>query len=215
MRHLSGITAVPIKGCNIACTLILSVALMVSGCSTESRQGAAQGATAGAAVGAVGGVVSAMVFGGDVVEGAARGAVWGGSTGAASGAIAGAQVADQKRAADQQQVAAELEKLRREIGDDAFLGLEALVDCKLPVALAYAETSQGSSNKEFALAGLWLELLTLSEQGKGDSAKAQLPELVAKDPQLKTTESAGILLEQANSQVGDIREYYGMARNCG
>ena len=194
--------------------MALALALAAAGCSTESRQGAAQGATTGAAVGAVGGVVSALVFGGDVVEGAARGAVWGGSTGAASGAIAGAQVADQKKAAEQQQVAAELEKLRREVGDDAFLGLEALVDCKLPVALAYAETAQGSSNKDYALAGLWLELLTLSEQGKGDSARAQLPELVARDPQLKTTESAGVLLEEANSQVGNIREYYGLARNC-
>jgi hypothetical protein len=204
----------PMKGSNIACTMILCIALAVSGCSTESRQGATQGATAGAAVGAVGGVVSALVFGGDVVEGAARGAVWGGSTGAASGAIAGAQVADQKKAADQQKVAAELEKVRREVGDDAFLGLEALVDCKLPVALAYAETAQGSSNKNYSLAGLWLELLTLSEQGKGDSAQARLPELVAKDPQLKTTEAAGTLLGQANKQVGDIREYYGLGRSC-
>ena len=110
MRNRSGISAMPMKGSNIACTMILCIALAAAGCSTESQQGAAQGATTGAAVGAVGGVVSALVFGGDVVEGAARGAVWGGSTGAASGAIAGAQVADQKKAADQQKVAAELEK---------------------------------------------------------------------------------------------------------
>ena len=195
---------------SLAALLLLAVA----GCSTESRQGAARGAGAGAAVGAVGGMVSALVFGGDIVDGAARGAVWGGSTGAASGAIQGAHVADQKRAAQDQKVAAELEKLHRSIGDDSYRGLEALVDCKLPVALAYAETASGSSKPDYAIAGSWLEVLTLSEQGRHAEAQAQLPELVARDPKLKTVESASVLLGEASTELGDIREYYGLTRSC-
>lgn len=189
--------------------------VFLTSCATESQQGAVQGAKHGAAIGAVGGMVSALVFGGDIVDGAARGAVWGGSTGAASGAIAGAQVADQKRAAEEKKIQAELDKLRKEIGDDAYNGLEALVDCKLTVALAYAETAQGSSKRDFALAGMWLEVLTLMEQGRASDAEAALPDLVARDRNLKSLESAVQLLDESVRELGDIREYNGMKRSCG
>jgi hypothetical protein len=188
--------------------------MILVGCSTEATRGAAEGAKAGAAVGAVGGMVSALVFGGDIVDGAARGAVWGGSTGAASGAMQGAQVADQKRAADEKQAAAEQEKLRREIGDDAYSGLEALVDCKLPVALAYAETAKGNSKRDYALAGHWLEVLTLMEQGRPSDAEERLPDLVRADGDLETTESARQLLDATSDELGQIRVYYGLKRSC-
>jgi hypothetical protein len=188
--------------------------LSVAGCSTESRQGATSGAATGAAVGAVGGMVTALVFGGDVGNAAARGAVWGGSTGAVSGGIQGAQVADKNRAAEERKKEAELAKVRKTMGDDAYLGLEALLECKLGVSLAYAETAQGNRNKDYALAGYWLEVLTMVEQGKLAEAEAVLPDLVQIDKNLDSTESARALLDEATVELGDIREEYGMSRSC-
>jgi hypothetical protein len=128
------------------------IAMMVfPACSKRSMQGAGQGAATGAVVGAVGGMVSALVFGGNVGEAAARGAVYAGATGAAAGAMSGAAAdSNQKKA----QEAAELEALRKRLGDDAFQGLEALVQCKHEVAQGYGRTAAKSSNPDFALAPL-------------------------------------------------------------
>ncbi|MEH6581288.1 MAG: hypothetical protein V7754_05075 [Halioglobus sp.] len=204
-----------IRGYNACLGLLVVLTLTVAGCSTESRQGAAQGAATGAAVGAVGGVVTALVFGGDVGNAAARGAVWGGSTGAVSGGIQGAEVADKKRAAEEKKKADELAKLRKDIGDDAYLGLEALVDCKLPVSLAYAETAKGNNKANYALAGYWLEVLTITEQGRRDDALAILPQLVKKDKKLSSTDSARGLMDEAIVELGDIRQEVGLSRSCG
>ena len=195
-------------------TALCLALLFLPGCSTESTQGAADGAMTGAAVGAVGGMVSALVFGGDIAEGAARGAVWGGSTGAVSGGIRGAQQAESNRQAAERQRQAEINKLEREIGSDTLSGLEALVDCKFPVAMAYAETAQGDSNKQYALAGHWLEVLTVAERGPISEAQAMVPELVAADPGLKSEESAAVLLGEAMDELGDIRVEYGLPRDC-
>ncbi len=197
-------------------TLLLTflLSMVLGGCSTDSTQGAAEGAVGGAAVGAVGGIVSALVFGGDVGDAAARGAVWGGSTGAVSGGIQGAQVADQKRQAEKQQQQAQLDKLRKEIGDDAYLGLEALADCKHTVAIAYAETAQGDANDEHALAGLWVEILAIAEQGDQEKARAMIPELVEKDDKLNSAEQASTLLQEVMNELEEIREQSGQSRTC-
>ena len=145
--------------------LTLSLVLVWSGgCSTESTQGAAEGAAGGAVVGAVGGMVTALVFGGDVGEAAARGAVWGGSTGAVAGGMRGAEQAKRNEQARLAQEQAEIEKLKKRIGDDAYAGLEALADCKYAVAKAYADTAMQSSKQDYALAGAWVEVITLAEQ---------------------------------------------------
>ena len=134
------------------------IALMIfPACSQRSMQGAGQGAATGAAVGAFGGMVTALVFGGNVGEAAARGAVYGGSTGAAAGAISGA-VADSNQKKAQQ--AAELEALRKRLGDDAFNGLAALVECKHEIAQGFGRTAAKSDNPDFSLAGLWLQVLS-------------------------------------------------------
>ncbi|MEH6588950.1 MAG: hypothetical protein V7746_01770 [Halioglobus sp.] len=197
-----------------AYTGLLAMAALLAGCSTEATQGAKQGAASGAAVGAVGGMVTALVFGGDIADGAARGAVWGGSTGAASGAIQGEQVAKQKRSVEQQKKAKELEKLQKEIGTDAYRGLEALADCNHTVAKAYAETAQGNSKKNYALAGYWLEIMTVAEMGNKKEAQSMLPELVKVDSKVKTTQQANKLLGEVLVELGQIREDNGMRRNC-
>ena len=136
----------------IAFVLLLTLATVPS-CSQRTVEGAGRGAATGAVAGAVGGMVSALVFGGNVGEAAARGAVWGGSTGATAGAISGA-VADSNEKKAQQ--AAELDALRKKLGDDAFQGLVALAQCKHEVAQGYGRTAAASDNPDYALAGLWL-----------------------------------------------------------
>lgn len=187
----------------------------LSGCSAETTRGATEGAASGAAVGAIGGMVSALVFGGDVGDAAARGAVWGGSTGAVSGGIQGAQVAERNRQVEHEQVEAEYEKLRREIGDDAYRGLEALAMCKYPVAVAYAESAQADIKYEFALAGYWLEVMSVAESGKAEAAEAMLSELVKRDNKLGSTKQARILLAEVLGDLRAVRIDNGMKESCG
>jgi len=174
-------------------------------------QGAGRGAATGAAVGAVGGMVTALVFGGNVGEAAARGAVYGGSTGAAAGAMSGA-VADSNQKKAQQ--AAELEALKKRLGDDAFNGLAALVECKHEVAQGYGRTAAKSNNPDFALAGLWLQVITFADSGQEDQARALFPDLVAKDSKLSSESQAETELQAALQKLMDIRQEYKLPKDC-
>jgi hypothetical protein len=184
--------------------------LLVASCSTRTGQMAGKGAVGGAAAGAVGGLVSALVFGGDPAEAAARGAVYGGSVGAASGAVAGAQMDH----AAKEQRDARLEKLKKEIGQDAFSGLEALADCKHEVALGHARTAAQSDNKDHALAGLWLEVLSYGDSRQESQARALFPDLIAKDDQVRSEAQAEETMRKALLALMDIREQYKMPRVC-
>jgi hypothetical protein len=194
----------------IATAVVLTL-MIIPACSQRSMQGAGQGAVTGAAVGAVGGMVTALVFGGNVGEAAARGAVYGGSTGAAAGAISGA-VADsnQKKA----QEAAELEALRKRVGDDAFSGLAALVECKHEVAQGYGRTAAGSDNPDFSLAGLWLQVIAFADNRQEDQARALFPDLVEKDGKLSSESQAETKMQGALKKLGDIRQEYKLPRAC-
>ena len=195
----------------IATAVILTL-MIFPACSQQSMQRAGQGAATGAVVGAVGGMVSALVFGGDVGEAAARGAVWGGSTGAAAGAMSGA-VADSNQKKAQQ--AAELEALRKRLGDDAFNGLAALVECKHEVAQGYGRTAATSDNADFALAGLWLQVLSFADSRQEDQARALLPDLVEKDGKLSSESQAETEMQAALKKLMDIRQEYKLPRDCG
>jgi hypothetical protein len=195
---------------NLGSVLLLAVFIFIS-CSSQTAQRAGQGAAGGAVVGAVGGMVSALVFGGDVADAAARGAVWGGATGATAGAMSGA-VADSNRKKAQQ--AAELEALKKEIGDDAFNGLAALVDCKHEVAQGYGRTAAGSSNANYSLAGLWLQVLAYKDAGQNDQAQALLPDIVAKDDKYSSESQVETTAQNAMQKLGDIRQEYKLPRKC-
>lgn len=186
-------------------------ALVFSACSQRSMQQAGRGAATGAAVGAVGGMVTALVFGGNVGEAAARGAVYGGSTGAAAGAISGA-VADSNQKKAQQ--AAELEALRKRLGDDAFSGLAALVECKHEVAQGYGRTAATSDNPDFALAGLWLQVITFADSRREDQARTLLPDLVEKDSKLSSESQAETEMQAALQKLMDIRQEYKLPKDC-
>jgi hypothetical protein len=172
---------------------------------------AGEGATTGAVVGAVGGLVTGLVFGGDPAESAARGAVWGASTGAAAGAMAGSR-ADQ---AEKKQRDAQLERLKAEIGDDAFNGLVALTDCKHEVALGYARTAAQSENDTHALAGLWIGVLTYADRREEDKARELFPNLIAKDAEIGSESQAEETMRKALQRLMDIRAEYNQPRVCG
>jgi hypothetical protein len=192
------------------CISLLLCLLLVAACSGTQRRAAGEGAAAGAVVGAVGGLVTGLVFGGNAAESAARGAVYGGSTGAAAGAMAGAK-AD---AAQKQQRDAQLEQLKKRIGDDAFNGLAALAECKHDVSLAFAKTAAGSENRDYALAGLWLETLTYADRKQEDKARALFPEIVANDTKIKSDAQAEETMRQALQKLMDIRSEYNLPRVC-
>lgn len=201
--------------CNRAIMVVIGVlwfGLQIVGCASDSytAKGAARGATSGAVAGAVGGLVSALVFGGDPVESAARGAVYAGAAGAAGGAMAGSQVDKQV----QQQREAELAKLRREIGDDAFEGLEALADCRHDVSLRQAAKAQQSKNPNYALAGLWLEVLNYGDQRDETRARSLFPTVVEKDWDIKTEAEAEDIMRKALNELMNIRQEYNLPRVC-
>jgi hypothetical protein len=188
---------------------ILCIVAMIA-CSSHSGKMAGQGAATGATAGAVGGLVSALVFGGDPVDAAARGAVYGGSTGAVAGAMAGAR-ADK---AEEQRQDAQLEQLKKDIGDDAYSGLEALAECKHEVALGYARTAAKSENRDYALAGLWLEVLAYGDNRQEEKARALFPDLVAKDAKISSEAQAEETMRKALQSLMDIRAEYNLPKVC-
>jgi len=188
----------------------LLLGLYLSACGEYAAKGAGTGATTGAVSGAVGGLVSALVFGGDPAEAAARGAVYGGAVGATAGAMGGAQV--DKKVAQERQAAEEV--IRSKIGDDAFKGLQALADCNHDVSLKQAGLARQSDNPNFSLAGLWLEVLSYADQGKGAEARKLFPEVVKTDWDIASEAQAETTMQDTLIKLMDIREQYNMPRVC-
>ena len=183
----------------------------LTACSTHSAKRAGEGAAMGTVVGAAGGMVSALIFGGNVGEAAARGAVWGGTTGAVAGGISGAQQ-DQMKKAQQDKA---IEKLKADLGDDAFNGLVALTECKHEVALGYARTAARSENKDHALAGLWIEILTYADSRQEDKARALFPDLITNDTEIRSESQAEETMRKALQRLMDIRGEYNLPKTCG
>ena len=192
--------------------VLVWLAVQLTSCASDSyaAKGAGKGATTGAVSGAVGGIFTALVFGGDPAEAAARGAVYGGAVGATAGAIAGSEADRQVK----QQQEAQLAKLRQEIGDETFTGLEALADCRHDVSLQQAAKAQKSENPNYALAGLWLEVLTYADQKDESKARSLFPTLVKKDWDIKSEAQAEETMRKALNSLMDIREEYKLPRVC-
>ncbi|UCG14531.1 MAG: hypothetical protein JSU72_08830 [Deltaproteobacteria bacterium] len=190
--------------------VILCVAALIS-CSGHTGRRAGEGAATGAMAGAVGGLVTGLVFGGDPAESAARGAAWGASTGAVAGAMSGARM-DQ---AEKEKLDAELERLKADLGEDAFKGLEALADCKHEVALGYARTAAMSGNRNHALAGLWIEVLAYADRRQEDKARELFPDLVERDAGISSEAQAEETMRNALQTLMDIRGEYNLPRVCG
>jgi hypothetical protein len=191
--------------------LLAIILLTLPACSQRSMERAGQGAVSGAAVGAVGGMVSALVFGGNVGEAAARGAVYGGSTGATAGAISGAMADSNEKKAQQ---AAELEALRKRLGEDAFQGLSALAECKHEVAQGYGRTAEASGNPDYALAGIWLQVLAYADGGKLDQARSMFPQLISKDSNIASESQAENEMQAALKKLVEIRQQNNLPPKC-
>ena len=191
---------------------VLFLFSQITGCASGgyAAKGAKEGATTGAVSGAVGGLVSALVFGGDPVERAARGAVYGGAVGATAGAMAGSRADEQVK----QQNEAKFDKLREEIGDDAYTGLSALADCEHKKALSQAVKAQKAENPNHKLAGIWLEVLTYADSKDEAKARAMFPVLVEKDWDIKSEAQAEESMRKALNDLMDIRQAYNLKRVC-
>jgi hypothetical protein len=190
--------------------------LCVSGCASDSyaAKGASKGAGTGAVAGAVGAAATALIFGGNVGEAAARGAVYGGTSGAVVGGMSGAEADRQVAAQEQADYERRVQEFRDQIGTDAFNGFVALAECKHEIALANAREAQKSRNRDFALAGLWVEALTEADRGQAEAATAMLPAIVDQDGDIKEVAGAQARLDEALTGIGEIRKRYDLPVSC-
>ena len=196
--------------------VLAAFCLSATGCATDSNaaKGAASGATTGAVSGAVGGMMMALVFGGDVVEAGARGAVYGGTVGAVSGGMSGSRADREVAAREQAELDKEIEEFRKSIGADAFNGVVALAECKHDVALANAQEATSSTNSDFALAGVWVQVLTEADRHNQARMQALLPELVSRDSEISSEADAETHISETLQELREIRQYYDLPVDC-
>jgi hypothetical protein len=194
-------------------SFVLLVIFSVVGCA-GAGQGAVEGAAGGALAGAAGGLVSALVWGGDPGEHMARGATAGAAIGAVGGAVQGSQRAkaeENYKAAQEQQ---EIEQFRRDIGNDAFDAVVALAECRQEVAMANARVAAQSTNSNHALAGLWVQALTLADQGDEPGVASIEPEIIRWDRQIEDSAQFDRELKDVYQGLVDIRAEYGLPVSC-
>ena len=206
-----------IKTTNLIGTLlVMGAVLCSSGCASDSyaAKGASKGAGTGAMAGAVGAAATALIFGGNVGEAAARGAVYGGTSGAVVGGMSGAEADRRVAAQEQAEYERRVQAFRDKIGTDAFNGFVALAECKHEVALANAREAQKSDNRDFALAGLWVEALSEADRGQAQAAIAMLPAIADQDRDVKDVANAQSRLDEALTEIGEIRTRHELPASC-
>lgn len=198
------------------CMFVTAGVTVTTGCASDSyaSKGAAEGATTGAVAGAVGGMVTALVFGGNVAEAGARGAVYGGTTGAVVGGMSGSKADKAVAAQKQAEREAELEKLKKKIGTDAYNGVVALAECKHEIAIANAREAAKSKKSDYALAGVWIESLAEADRNNDAEASALFPEIVRRDREIKNEADAEARMRVALKELGDIRVEYDRPAVC-
>lgn len=200
----------------VGALFVISALLCQSGCASDSyaAKGASKGAGTGAIAGAVGAAATALIFGGNVGEAAARGAVYGGASGAVVGGMSGAEADKRVAAQERAEYERRVQEFRDEIGADAFNGFVALAECKHEVALANAREAQKSRNRDFALAGLWVEVLTEADRQQTDAAASLLPAIVDKDREISDAAVAQARLDEALVEIGEIRAQHDLPVSC-
>ena len=196
--------------------LVIAVTLCNSGCASDSyaAKGASRGAGTGALAGAVGAAATALIFGGNVGDAAARGAVYGGTSGAVAGGLSGAEADRRVAAQEQAEYERRVQAFRDEIGADAFNGFVALAECKHEVALANAREAQKSRNRNFMLAGLWVEALSEADRGQTEAASEMLLAIAEQDRDIEDAAGAQARLDEALVQIGEIRTRYDLPPSC-
>jgi hypothetical protein len=186
---------------------------IASGCA-GAGEGAVKGATSGALAGAASGLVSALIWGGDPAEFAARGATAGATIGAIGGAVQGSNQARTERESAERQQQQEIDQIRRDIGNDAFNGVVALAECKHEVAIANARVAAKSKNSNHALAGLWVEALSLTDTQDVERLNLIVPELVRWDRAMETDADVKKEIDDTYAELLDIRTEFHLPRHC-
>jgi hypothetical protein len=196
------------------CWIIIPlVAVFVAGCA-GAGEGAVKGAAGGALAGAASGLLTALVWGGDAGEHMVRGAQVGATVGAVGGAIEGSSKARAEKDYEAAQEQRELDQFRHDIGDDAYDGVVALVDCNHAVAIANAQVAAESTNSNHALAGLWLEALSFADQNDVSGLDTVSAEIVRWDREISDATQFKSSLETAYNDLLDIRSDNHLARTC-
>jgi len=201
--------------CKTTCWIfVLLLGSGIVGCA-GAGEGALKGAAGGALAGAASGLISSLIWGGDAGEYMARGAATGATVGAIGGAIEGSSRtrAEKERQAAREQ--RELDQFRRDIGNDAYAGIVALVDCKHTVAVANAQVAAGSRNGNHALAGLWVQALTHADQGDVSALSDVTPEIIRWDRNIANTSQFDSELRKAHDDLMEIRSDYMLPQSCG
>jgi hypothetical protein len=193
--------------------VICIIAAASVGCA-GAGEGAIRGAGSGALAGAASGLLTSLVWGGDPGYHMARGATAGATIGAIGGAVQGSAQASQDRARDDAQLQQDIEHFRRDIGNDAFDGVVALVECKYEVAMANARVAAQSKNSNHALAGLWLEALAYTDQNDTASIQNVIPEIVRWDRGADNAQQVDEQLRLTYSELLDIRGEFQLPRSC-
>ena len=194
-------------------SIVLIIASMVAGCA-GAGEGAVKGAAGGALAGAAGGLVQSLIWGGDPGEYMARGAAVGATVGAVGGAVEGssrARAEEEQKARQEQQ---ELDAIRRDIGNDAYDAIAALVDCEQEVAIANARVAAKSTNGNHALAGLWIQALSFAETGDDAGLQAIMPEIIRWDREISDATQFDRELKDAYQGLIDIRAEYKLPLSC-
>jgi hypothetical protein len=194
--------------------IIPLVVFVLVGCA-GAGEGAVKGAASGALAGAASGLISALVWGGDPGEYMARGATAGATVGAIGGAVQGSGQARAEKESKAAQEQRELEQFRRDIGNDAYDGAVALVECKHAVAIANAQVAEKSTNSNHALAGLWVEALSYADNQNASGMQSVGTEIIRWDREISDATQFQIELEKGHSELMDIRSEYRLSRTCG
>ena len=193
--------------------IILVTVFLSAGCA-GAGEGAIKGAGAGALAGAASGLVSALVWGGDAGDYMARGATAGATMGAIGGAVEGSNQAQSKKDYEAAQEQRELEQFRRDIGSDAFDAIVALAECKQEVAIANARVASASMNSNHALAGLWVQALTLEDKGDEAGLLAISSEIIRWDREISNHSQFVEELDRVYRDLVNIRSEYALPLSC-
>ena len=78
----------------------------------------------------------------------------------------------------------------------------------------FAREARKSRNRDYALAGLWVEILTEADRQNPDAASALFPELVSDDKEVKTLADAESRSGDALLRLGEIRVEYDLPEVC-
>jgi hypothetical protein len=128
--------------------------------------------------------------------------------------MSGAMAEGNQKAQQAEKQNMELTELRRKLGEDAYNGLEALVNCKHEVAVAYGRTAAKSNNQDHALAGLWIEVLSYADSRQEEKARTLYPELVDEDDAISSESQAETKMRNAMQKLMQIRKQYDLPEVC-